>query len=151
MSIDLRLLRYLVATVDAGSATAAAESLHVTQPVLSRQLRKLETDLGLRLFERDGRRLRLTHAAEELLPGIRSVLHDADALLDASHALASGRLEELHVAVSTTTLTDVLAPFIATLAPEDPVPLPALLTKPICPPMRSTRPWQIDSPRPEPP
>ena len=126
MSIDLRLLRYLVATVDAGSATAAAASLHVTQPVLSRQLRKLETDLGLRLFDRDardGRRLRLTHAAEELMPGIRAVLRDADGLLDASHALASGRLEELHVAVPTTTLTDVLAPFIATLDPSDPVPL----------------------------
>lgn len=123
MSIDLRLLRYLVATVDAGSATAAAAELHVTQPVLSRQLRKLEVDLGLRLFERDGRRLRLTHAAEELLPRARAVLHDADALLDASRALASGRLEELNVAVPTTTLTDVLAPFIATLGPDDPVPL----------------------------
>lgn len=123
MSIDLRLLRYLVATVDAGSATAAAASLHVTQPVLSRQLRKLEHELGLRLFERDGRRLRLTHAAEDFLPRARAVLRDADALLDASRALASGRLEELHVAVPTTTLTDVLAPFIATLGPEDPVPL----------------------------
>lgn len=123
MSIDLRLLRYLVATVDAGSATAAAAALHVTQPVLSRQLRKLEHDLGLRLFERDGRRLRLTHAAEDFLPRARAVLRDADALLDASRALASGRLEELHVAVPTTTLTDVLAPFIATLEPSDPVPL----------------------------
>lgn len=123
MSIDLRLLRYLVATVDAGSATAAAAELHVTQPVLSRQLRKLEHELGLRLFERDGRRLRLTHAAEELLPRARAVLRDADALLDASRTLASGRLEELHVAVPTTTLSDVLAPFIATQGPDDPVPL----------------------------
>ena len=59
MSMDLRLLRYFVATADAGSATRAAEVLHVTQPVLSRQLRQLEASMGVPLFAREGRRLRL--------------------------------------------------------------------------------------------
>ncbi|WP_228032045.1 LysR family transcriptional regulator [Mycolicibacterium sp. P9-22] len=123
MSIDLRLLRYFVATVDEGSATRAAAALHVTQPVLSRQLRQLETQAGLHLFERDGRRLRLTHAGEEFLLGARELLRAADALGEAAHTLASGRLRRLHLAVPTTTLTDVLAPFIATLGRDDPVPL----------------------------
>jgi DNA-binding transcriptional LysR family regulator len=119
--MDLRLLRYFVATADAGSATRAAEVLHVTQPVLSRQLRQLETNLGVPLFAREGRRLRLTRTAEELLPRARDLLAHADDLERAVGVLASGRLDELHLAVPSTTLTDVLAPFLATLGPDDPV------------------------------
>jgi len=119
--MDLRLLRYFVATADAGSATRAAEVLHVTQPVLSRQLRQLETNLGVPLFAREGRRLRLTRTAEDLLPRARDLLAHADDLERAVEVLASGRLDELHLAVPSTTLTDVLAPFLATLGPDDPV------------------------------
>jgi DNA-binding transcriptional LysR family regulator len=123
MGIDLRLLRYFVATADAGSATRAASELHVTQPVLSRQLRQLEHQVGLRLFERDGRRLRLTAAAEEFLGEARDLLSHAGQVERAAEALASGRLSALHLAAPTTTLTDVLAPFLATLGPDDPMPV----------------------------
>ena len=123
VSMDLRLLRYFVATADAGSATRAAGQLHVTQPVLSRQLRQLEHQLGLRLFERDGRRLRLTAAAEDLLVEARDLLSRAEQVERAADALASGRLSALHLAAPTTTLTDVLAPFLATLGADDPVPM----------------------------
>lgn len=121
--MDLRLLRYFVATADAGSATRAASVLHVTQPVLSRQLRQLEQQLGLRLFERDGRRLRLTAAAEEILVEARALLSHADRVERTAEELASGRLSAFHLAAPTTTLTDVLAPFLATLRPDDPTPL----------------------------
>jgi DNA-binding transcriptional LysR family regulator len=121
--MDLRLLRYFVATADAGSATRAATELHVTQPVLSRQLRQLEHQLGLRLFERDGRRLRLTTAAEEFLTEARALLSQADQVERAAESLSSGRLSALHLAAPTTTLTDVLAPFLATLEPDDPTPM----------------------------
>lgn len=121
--MDLRLLRYFVATADAGSATRAATQLHVTQPVLSRQLRQLEQQLRLRLFERDGRRLRLTAAAEEFLTEARGLLSHADQVERAAETLASGRLTTLHLAAPTTTLTDVLAPFLATLRAGDPTPL----------------------------
>ncbi|TQL67968.1 DNA-binding transcriptional LysR family regulator [Nocardioides albertanoniae] len=119
--MDLRLLRYFVATADAGSATRAADLLHVTQPVLSRQLRQLEASLGVPLFAREGRRLRLTRAAEAFLPRARDLLSHADDLERAVGVLGAGRLEELHLAVPTTTLTDVLAPFLATLRADDPV------------------------------
>src|SRR5579875_3676789 len=123
MTVDLRRLRYFVATVDAGSATRAAHTLHVTQPVLSRQLQLLQKEVGLRLFRRDGRDLRLTHAGESYLAGVRRLLQETDRLEQTAASLADGRVEHLHLAVPTTTLTDVLAPFIATLGPADPIPM----------------------------
>ncbi|GAB7003434.1 LysR family transcriptional regulator [Nocardioides sp. AN3] len=116
-------MRYFVATADAGSATRAAAELHVTQPVLSRQLRQLEHQVGLRLFEREGRRLRLTAAAEDFLGVARGLLSHASQVERAAEALASGRLSALHLAAPTTTLTDVLAPFLATLGADDPLPM----------------------------
>ncbi|GGB21403.1 hypothetical protein GCM10011492_09170 [Flexivirga endophytica] len=123
MTPELRRLRYFVATVDAGSATQAARLLHVTQPVLSRQLQLLQKEIGLRLFTRDGRRFRLTHAGETYLFGVRQLLQQADRLDSSAASLASGRLQDLHLAVPATTLTDVIAPFIATLDSTDPVPM----------------------------
>jgi len=123
VSIDLRLLRYFVATADAGSATRAATELHVTQPVLSRQLRQLERQVGLRLFEREGRGLRLTAAGTEFLEEARGLLSHAESVERAAEALASGRLSVLRLAAPTTTLTDVLAPFLATFQDDDPTPM----------------------------
>ncbi|GAB3238304.1 LysR family transcriptional regulator [Kineosporia babensis] len=121
--MNLRLLRYFVSTVDAGSATRAAGSLHVTQPVLSRQLRQLEQDLSLTLFERQGHRLTLTPAGSQFLPLARALLRQADEVERAAASIASGRLDQLHLAVPATTLSDVVAPFLATLRPDDPVPI----------------------------
>jgi len=123
MSMNLRLLRYFTATVDSGSATRAAADLHVTQPVLSRQLRQLEQDLDLPLFERQGHRLRLTPAGERFLPVARRLLRQADEARRAAASIASGHLDQVHLAVPTTTLTDIVAPFLATLHPDDPVPI----------------------------
>ncbi|WP_250031458.1 LysR family transcriptional regulator [Paractinoplanes maris] len=120
--MDLRLLRYFATVAEAGSATRAAALLHVSQPVLSRQLRQLERQLGLRLFEREGRHLRLSRAAEDFLPEVRALLRQAERLERVAGDLAAGRLEALHIAVPTTTLSDLLAPFLATLGAGDPVP-----------------------------
>lgn len=121
--MNLRLLRYFVATAEAGSATRAAADLHITQPVLSRQLRQLESELALVLFERQGHRLRLTPAGERFLSIAARLLRQADEARRAAAGIASGHLDQLHLAVPTTTLSDVVAPFLATLHPEDPVPI----------------------------
>jgi DNA-binding transcriptional LysR family regulator len=122
VSIDLRQLAYFVTVVDQGSVTGAAEALHITQPVLSRQLREMERRIGLSLFEREGRRLRLTPAGQEFAPVARDLLVRSDEVERTAANLAAGRLEVLHLAVPTTTLTDVLAPFLATLHGADPMP-----------------------------
>lgn len=50
--MELRQLRYLIAIADEGNLGRAAATLHVSQPALSYALRRLETELGLRLFDR---------------------------------------------------------------------------------------------------
>ncbi|MCD9199528.1 LysR family transcriptional regulator [Aeromicrobium wangtongii] len=120
--MELRTLGYFVAVADAGSVSAAAAVVHVTQPAISRQLRQLETELGLELFTRGPGRLSLTAAGQQFLPHARDVLHRADEARAAARTYAAGRLERLTIAAPTTTLTDVIAPFLATLTDDDPMP-----------------------------
>ncbi|MEU4419889.1 LysR family transcriptional regulator [Actinoplanes sp. NPDC024001] len=118
--MELRHLRYFVATAEAGTVSGAAERLHLTQPGLSRQLRQLERDLGVPLFDRSGGRLELSTTGRALLTQARDLLQRADALRVAAAFHAQGRLDRLTIGAPTVTLTDVVSPFIATLAPEDP-------------------------------
>ncbi len=88
--MDLRQLRYVVKTAEEGNVTRAAERLNITQPALSRQLRALEANLGVTLFEKAGRGIALTDAGRELLPQFRDLLARA-ALLQDNAASAGGR------------------------------------------------------------
>ncbi|MBL4544627.1 MAG: LysR family transcriptional regulator [Oceanicaulis sp.] len=67
--LSLRTARLFLVAADAGTLTAAAERLHVSQPAASKALAQLETDLGGALFDRAGRKLILTALGEALLPG----------------------------------------------------------------------------------
>jgi LysR family transcriptional regulator, benzoate and cis,cis-muconate-responsive activator of ben and cat genes len=120
--MELRTLRYFVETADAGTVSAAADAVHVTQPALSRQLRQLERELGTNLFDRVGGRLLLSPVGRELLPLARDVLTRAERLAVAAATLSQGRLERLMLAAPATTLADVVSPFIATLEEDDPTP-----------------------------
>ncbi len=57
--VELRLLRYVVAIAEYLHFSRAAEKLHVSQPSLSKQIRALEEELGVKLFERTKRQVRL--------------------------------------------------------------------------------------------
>ncbi|MEU4562421.1 LysR family transcriptional regulator [Actinoplanes sp. NPDC023936] len=118
--MELRHLRYFVAIAEAGTVSGAAARLHVTQPSLSRQLRQLERELGVDLFDLVGRRFTLSPAGRTLLPLARDVLGRADAVRAAAAFHRNGRLERLTIGAPAVTLTDVVAPFIATLAADDP-------------------------------
>lgn len=120
--MELRTLGYFVAVAETGSVSAAAEVVHVTQPAISRQLRQLEVELGVDLFVRAAGRLRLSAAGREFLPHAQDVLRRAEAARSAARSYAAGRLERVTIAAPTTTLTDVIAPFLATLDGEDPMP-----------------------------
>jgi DNA-binding transcriptional LysR family regulator len=78
----LQQLSYFVAAVDHGSFVAAAEAVHVAQPSLSEQVRRLEHSLGVVLFVRTNRRLQLTEAGRVLLPQARRTLAAAAALTE---------------------------------------------------------------------
>ncbi|MEO8180929.1 MAG: LysR substrate-binding domain-containing protein [Deltaproteobacteria bacterium] len=77
---SLRQLQYAVAVADALSFRKAAQLCHVSQPSLSSQLAQLELALGVRLFERDRRRVLATAAGKELIERARRLLVDADDL-----------------------------------------------------------------------
>ncbi|TIC79238.1 LysR family transcriptional regulator [Nocardioides sp. GY 10113] len=119
--MQLRHVEYFVATAETGSVSAAAAQVHVAQPALSRQLRQLEQDLGVALFDRAPGRLALSRTGLALLPVARELLAAADALERAAHLHARGRVERLTIAAPTATLTDIVSPFVATMSPEDPV------------------------------
>jgi DNA-binding transcriptional LysR family regulator len=76
--MELRHLRYFVAVAEERGFTRAAERLWVAQPGLSTQVRRLETELGVQLFERHARGVDLTEAGELLLERARTVLAAAD-------------------------------------------------------------------------
>ncbi len=77
--MELHQLRYFCAIVDTGSFSRAARQTHVSQPSLSQQIRKLEDELGARLFDRLGRTVRLTEIGQTFLPRARAVLHELEA------------------------------------------------------------------------
>ncbi|MFF1816838.1 LysR family transcriptional regulator [Kribbella sp. NPDC058245] len=78
--VDLRKLRYFVAVAEELHFGRAAECLHIAQPVLSRQIRALEHELGAQLFARTKRSTELTAAGRQLLDDARPLLSSAEAL-----------------------------------------------------------------------
>lgn len=87
--IPLVPLKAFYQVASRGSFSGAAQSLGVTQPAVTQQIRRLEQTLGLRLFRRDGRRMILTEAGQTLEAYARRVFHLVDAARDAL-ASASG-------------------------------------------------------------
>jgi LysR family transcriptional regulator, hydrogen peroxide-inducible genes activator len=78
--MTLQDLRYLVALVDHGHFGRAAEACHVSQPTLSTQIKKLEEQLGVTLFERTNRSVRVTAYGEEIVARARQILADVEAI-----------------------------------------------------------------------
>jgi LysR family cyn operon transcriptional activator len=110
--MELRHLRAFVTIVDAGGVGRAIASLHLSQPALSRQVRALEGDLGVRLFDRVGRRFRLTSEGEDLLRQSRRLLADADSLGDRARALKGGQVGVLRVGATPQLIEGLLAGFL---------------------------------------
>lgn len=95
MNIDLRRMRHVVEIARAGGVSAAARSLNITQPALTRSLAEVETVLGMDLFHRTPRGVTVTDAGRIFVTRARKMLRDFDDLMGgmADHRdLAAGRL-----------------------------------------------------------
>jgi DNA-binding transcriptional LysR family regulator len=99
--MELRHLRYFVAIAEERSFTRGAERLFVAQPGLSIQMRRLETELGVRLFERHARGVDLTAAGTLFLERARLALAAADAAGAVGRDLVSGVVGTLRLGVAT--------------------------------------------------
>jgi LysR family transcriptional regulator, hydrogen peroxide-inducible genes activator len=111
---SLRQLQYIVAVADELSFRRAAARCRVSQPSLSAQLAQLEDVLGVRLFERDRRRVLVTAAGKDIVERARRLLVDADALLDAGKRASDPFVGTLRVGVIPT-----IAPYaLPSIAPK---------------------------------
>ncbi len=99
--MELRHLRYFVAIAEEHSFTRAAERLWVAQPGLSTQIRRLESELGIQLFERHTRGVDLTDAGELFLERSRAALAAAEAARNTGHDFAAGLVGSVRLGVAT--------------------------------------------------
>lgn len=112
--MDLDRLRTFVAIADAGGVARAADRLNLSQPAVSRQLQVLEAELGVLLFDRVGRNVRLTSEGEDLLRRSRRLIADADSLRERARALKSGSVGMITVGATPPMIEVVLAQFLPT-------------------------------------
>lgn len=96
--MNLQQLRYVVATVDEGTMTAAARAAHVAQPALSRAIRSLERELGFDIFRRAGRGVALTAPGATVVECARRVLDEVDHLNGLAATLRAPQKEALRLA-----------------------------------------------------
>jgi len=95
--MELRHLRYFVTVAEEENVTRAARRLRVSQPPLSRQIRDLERELGVSLFDRSAKGVRLTDAGQTFFAEARAVLQRADEAVDRVKAVASGQRGKVRV------------------------------------------------------
>jgi LysR family cyn operon transcriptional activator len=110
--MKLANLRTFVAIADSGGFARAAARLGITQSATSRQIDALESELGLLLFDRVGRRIRLTSEGEDLLARSRRLLGDVDALGERARVLKGGQTGTLRISATPQVIESLLAPFL---------------------------------------
>jgi LysR family transcriptional regulator, cyn operon transcriptional activator len=106
--MDLRHLRYFIAIADSATMMAAADKVFVTQSTLSHQLAQLETELGVKLFERIGRGLRLSDSGKEYLGYARGILRQVEEGKQALSDLRSVATGSLRIGVIHSFVTHVM-------------------------------------------
>jgi DNA-binding transcriptional LysR family regulator len=115
VDLDLRLVGYFVAVADYQHFGRAATELRVAQPSLSRQIRRLEQQVGVRLFDRTPQRTRLTEAGEVFLPRAKSLLRSAAQAT--AHARCAAQPSRIAIGFTTSM---IVTPALSALRREHP-------------------------------
>jgi DNA-binding transcriptional LysR family regulator len=110
---ELRVLRYFVAVAEELHFGRAAERVLVTQPALSRQIAELEEQLGVSLFTRTSRSVRLTDAGAALLVEARRTLAQAERAVEAARRAGRGEVGRVRVGFLVSACNSVLPPVVA--------------------------------------
>lgn len=108
--MELRHIRYLLAVADHGNFTRAAESLHISQPTLSQQIKQLERTLRVQLLDRSGRTVRLTDTGQVYAEHARRALRDLAAAERAIHDVQDLTRGHLRVAMTPTFTAYLIGP-----------------------------------------
>ena len=111
--MNLRFLRTFIAVADNAGVGRAAARLNLTQSAVSRQIQALEGELGLQLFARIGRNVRLTSEGEDLLVRSRRLLLEAEAFDQRASALKTGEVGVLRVGATPQVIENLLADFLS--------------------------------------
>lgn len=119
-TMELRPLRYFVAVVEAGSLTAAAEALHLSQPSLSVAIAKLEADIGVALLVRSARGAEPTSAGRFLVDSATRLLAEVDDLSTALHRFGTGTAGSLTFAAVPVLMWDRVPRLLRAHATEAP-------------------------------
>jgi DNA-binding transcriptional LysR family regulator len=106
--MELRHLRYFVAVAEEQNITRAASRLHVSQPPLSRQIRNLEDELGIALFDRDAKAVRLTEAGRIFLAEARIILQRAETAVEMAKDVAGGKRGEIRIGYAPSLTVELL-------------------------------------------
>jgi DNA-binding transcriptional LysR family regulator len=107
--MELRHLRYFIAVAEELSFSRAAERLNVSQPPLSRQIRDLESELNVKLLERNRQEVKLTGVGRALLARARELVRDAELLRTHAHAMEAEACEELQLGYAPAATAAIIA------------------------------------------
>jgi DNA-binding transcriptional LysR family regulator len=119
-AIDFHRLQYFLAVAEELHFGRAAKRLHIRQPPLSQQIQRLEADLGVQLFDRSNRRVRLTDAGRVLLVEGRRILDDAERAVDAVQRASRGDLGHLTIGFISSASYEILPVALGRFRQEHP-------------------------------
>ena len=112
-TIGIKDMRAFFAIVEEGNISHAAQRLGIAQPALSRQMKHLEENLGVKLFERGSRRIRLTEAGQVLYNRVESILGMVDGTVREITEIGSGTKGTIRIGTITTSGAMILPDLIA--------------------------------------
>ncbi|MFI6599528.1 LysR family transcriptional regulator [Nonomuraea sp. NPDC050536] len=120
MDVDTRLLRYFIAVAEEGTLTRAADRLFVSQPALTKQIKQLEAQLGMRLFTRSKAGMALTEPGQALAEKVPTLLAEWDRALRETRQVASRAARVLRVGFIASAANEATQHIIAAFARHRP-------------------------------